>query len=162
GPTLDFSYLLCTDVNVRSTCASPFNEPGIYPGGISYGSISLDAFGKFTPDGSLSTIEIVNILLGAGNDHLTIASTLQPGGDFNPIDGTRGQLAHHGGITAVHGGGNALLQVNGTFDFAAGQITRRDGLAWTTYGFAIGQQVTIPGGGSYTVTGFTTGAYGPG
>src|SRR5262249_23356895 len=110
GPGLDFSNLLCSGVPL--TCKHPFGEPGKYPGGISYGSISLDANGVFTTDGTLSTIEIVNIMLGAGNDHLAIQSTLQPGGDFNPVTGQRGELAHHGGITAVHGGGNALLKVD--------------------------------------------------
>ena len=113
GKALDFSNVLCPDLPDRSTCKHPFSEPGIYPGGISYGSISVDANGVFTTDGTLSTVEIVNIMLGAGNDHLDIQSTLQPGGDFNPITGLRGELAHHGGITAVHGGGNALLKVDG-------------------------------------------------
>ena len=104
-------------------------------------------------------------MLGAGNDTLTIDSTLQPGGDFNPLTGAREQLAHHGGVTAVHGGGNALLFVDGTFTAAAGpadavgsvvQLTRDDGLMWTRYGFLVGQQVTLPNGSSYTVTGFKT------
>ena len=172
GQGLDFSYLLCPAYPSLVGCKHPFSEPGKYPGGISYGSISIDSNGVFTTDGTLSTIEIVNILLGAGNDHLDIASTLQPGGDFNPITGQRGELAHHGGITAVHGGGNALLKVDGTFDLGpapfgspsgtVGRITRTDGLMWTRYGFAVGQQITLPDGTSYTITGFATGAYGSG
>ena len=169
GAGLDFSNLLCSNVNIPSTCKHPFNEPGKYPGGISYGSISIDpATRVFTTDGTLSTVEIVNVLLGAGNDRLTIDSTLQPGGDFNPITGLRGELAHHGGVTAVHGGGNALLMVDGTFTATAApadplgsvvRLTRDDGLAWTRYGFQVGQQVTLPNGSSYTVTGFRTGTY---
>ncbi|HEY6031932.1 MAG TPA: hypothetical protein VIU44_15285, partial [Gaiellaceae bacterium] len=126
------------------------------------GSISLDANGNFTTADTLSTIEIVNIMLGAGNDTLTIGSTLQPGGDFNPITGVRGELAHHGGITAVHGGGNALLDVDGSFDISAGQVVRTDGLSWQRYGFVAGQEITLPNGNSYTVTGFGTGTYGDG
>ena len=166
GAALDFSYLLCSNINDPTTCKHPFNEPGKYPGGISYGSISIDPITRvFVTDGTLSTIEIVNIMLGAGNDHLSIDSTLQPGGDFNPITGAREQLAHHGGITAVHGGGNALLKVDGTFTAAAApadavgsvvQLTRDDGLMWTRYGFLVGQQVTLPNGASYTITGFKT------
>ena len=92
----------------------PFNEPGKYPGGISYGSVRIDPVTHvFTTDGTLSTVEVVNVMLGQGNDQLSIASTLQPGGDFNPITGLRGELAHHGGITAVHGGGNQPLKVDG-------------------------------------------------
>ncbi|MCA1841353.1 MAG: hypothetical protein LC723_13695, partial [Actinobacteria bacterium] len=163
GPALDFSFLLCTNPADKTTCKHPFSEPGVYPGGISYGSISLDSNGTFIIDGTLSTVEVVNIMMGAGNDHLNIQSTLQPGGDFNPITGMRGELAHHGGITAVHAGGNALQKVKGNFETAAGQITRKDGLAWTKYGFAIGQQVTLPNGSSYTVTGFApAGIYGTG
>ncbi|MDX6679730.1 MAG: large repetitive protein, partial [Solirubrobacteraceae bacterium] len=175
GSGLDFSNLLCPNLPDRSTCKHPFSEPGIYPGGVSYGSISIDSNGVFSTDGTLSTIEIVNVMLGAGNDRLDIQSTLQPGGDFNPITGARGELAHHGGITAVHGGGNALLKVDGIFDLAApagapagtgtvAQITRNDGLGWARVGFAVGQQVTLANGRSYTVTGFTTttGKYGPG
>jgi hypothetical protein len=86
-------------LDFTSLCGGPcpFSEPGKYPGGISYGSISIDPATKnFTTDGTLSTLEIVNIMLGAGNDHLAIQSTLQPGGDVNPITGLRGELAHHG------------------------------------------------------------------
>src|SRR5205814_4560036 len=43
GAALDFSNLLCTNPADRSTCKHPFAEPGIYPGGISYGSISIDS-----------------------------------------------------------------------------------------------------------------------
>src|SRR5207237_8810478 len=80
GPSLDFSYLLCSS----GTCKHPFNEPGIYPGGISYGSIAIDPVThQFLTDGNLSTLEVVNILLGSGNDHLTIPSTLVQGADHN-------------------------------------------------------------------------------
>ena len=105
----------CTASAARRRSASPASTPA----GSATARSSIDANGVFTTDGTLSTIEIVNILLGAGNDHLTIQSTLQPGGDFNPITGQRGELAHHGGITAVHGGGNAVLKVDGTFDLDA-------------------------------------------
>ncbi|MBF6850175.1 hypothetical protein, partial [Acinetobacter baumannii] len=42
------------------------------------------------------SIEVLNLLLGEGNDRLTIT-------------GTRTVTAVHGGITTVHGGGNSLL-----------------------------------------------------
>ncbi|HEV8460189.1 MAG TPA: Calx-beta domain-containing protein [Gaiellaceae bacterium] len=154
-----------TDLDFTALCGGtcPFNEPGKYPGGISYGSISIDSVTHvFTTSSNLSTIEIVNVMLGQGNDKLTIASTLQPGGDFNPITGLRGELAHHGGITAVHGGGNQPLRVDGTFTIAAAtpdaagslfKLTRNDGLPWARYGFVVGQQITLPDGHSYTITG---------
>src|SRR5262249_11969562 len=83
------------------------------------------------------------------------------------ITGLRGELAHHGGITAVHGGGNALLKVDGNFELTAltpdpvtgtmAQIVRQDGLSWQRYGFQIGQQGTLPERHSYTVTALETG-----
>jgi Ca2+-binding RTX toxin-like protein len=48
------------------------------------------------------------VLLGEGNDRLTITSTLVAGPDRNS-DGTPGAVAVHGGITTVHGGGNSRL-----------------------------------------------------
>ena len=41
----------------------------------------------FSTDGSHSTLEVVNIFLGQGNDRLDINSTLIPGPDHN-ADGT--------------------------------------------------------------------------
>src|SRR5260370_6252168 len=42
GPRVDFSYLLAPGA------AFPFGEPGVYPGGISYGTIKLDPSGHFS------------------------------------------------------------------------------------------------------------------
>ena len=47
---------------------------------------------------------MLNVLLGEGNDHLTIAGTLVPA-----PDPSTGVVAVHGGITTVHGGGNAYV-----------------------------------------------------
>ncbi len=158
GPDVDLRYLLAAGAPV------PFGEPGFYPGGISYGTIKLDAGGHFSTDNNVSTIEVLNILLGQGNDHLTIVSTLVPGPDYLP-DGTPGRAAAHGGLTTVNGGGASLLTLTGTFDAAVGQLTRRDGGSFAGAGFAVGQQVTVMGGGldgSYTVAGFANSVYGPG
>ena len=89
---LNFSSLLCTDPTDATTCGHPFGESPIIPGGIGYGSLSLDANGVFQTNGSQSTIEDLNILLGEGNDHLTIQSSLIPGADHNP-DGSLGRIA---------------------------------------------------------------------
>ncbi len=70
-----------------------FGEPLLVPGGITFGTIALDANGDFVTDGDASTIEILNFLMGAGNDTLVIEGTLRTD-------------AIHGGVTAVHGGGN--------------------------------------------------------
>ena len=48
-----------------------------------------------------------------------------------------------------------------SFPATVAQLSRKDGLSWQRYGFAVGQQVTLPNGSSYTITGFKTGAYGP-
>ena len=80
----------------------------------------------------MSTIEVLNILLGEGNDRLTIRSTLVPGADTAEDDKLpAGIPALHGGLTTVHGGGNALLAVTGTFTVTTvggvGRVTRTDG-----------------------------------
>ena len=62
-----------------------------FPAGISWAN----------PVTSLSTIEVINILLGSGVDTLTINGTLIPGADLGGI------VANHGGLTVVHGGGGS-------------------------------------------------------
>jgi RTX calcium-binding nonapeptide repeat (4 copies) len=152
--------------------AHPFGESGKYPGGISYGSIVLaqdPAFPGdptkqvFLTDGSHSTLEVVNLFLGQGNDKLDINSTLIPGPDHN-ADGTLGLVSEHGGLTTVHGGGNAPLQLiasnGGSFSTYLGaqantfQLVRSDGTDWAIDGFAVGQQVLVTDAGvtgSYTI-----------
>jgi hypothetical protein len=168
---------MTADLDLRSLCtgACPFGEPGLYPGGVSYGTISLDATGHFQTDGNASTIEVLNLFLGSGNDRFTIVSTLVPALEIanNGAPGCVGlacaKVASHGGITTVHGGGNAPLQITGTFDTTASAgsapaaITRRDGVDWTTAGFAIGQQVSLGGAvaGTFAITGFAASALGP-
>src|SRR5260370_6412835 len=120
GPGVDFSYLLAPGA------AFPFGEPGVYPGGISYGTIKLDASGHFSTDNNVSTIEVLNILLGQGNDHLTIKSTLVPGPDYRP-DGTPGRAAAHGRRTREEPGRASLLAPAGPLDAAAHRSARRDG-----------------------------------
>src|SRR5262249_37397812 len=152
----------------------PFGEPGVYPGGISYGAISLDGNGNFTTDGGRTTIDVLNILLGSGNDHFTVQNTMVPGPDHN-ADGSLGKVAAHGGITAVHGGGNSLLQLaDGAFEThpanpgdpagTTGRLVRADGVTWADFGFAVGQQVVLTGGvaGTFTVTGFANSSNLPG
>ena len=113
----------------------PFGEPITFPGGISYGRITVDANGQILTDASTSTIEVLNLLLGEGNDRLTVTSTLVPGADRNP-DGSLGAVAVHGGITTVHGGGNARSRCAARSRSAATTITRTDGVSWASAGFA--------------------------
>ena len=51
----------------------------------------------------------------------------------------------HGGITVIHGGGNALLTLTGSMTGGAGSLTRSDGLAWSADGFVVGQRVQLDG-----------------
>ena len=64
---------MTADLDLRSLCSGPcpFGEPGFYPGGVSYGTISLDSTGHFQTDGNASTIEVLNLFLGSGNDRFT-------------------------------------------------------------------------------------------
>ena len=129
-----------------------FGEPETVAGGISYGVVRVDPLtGVISTDSSTTTIEVLNLLLGKGNDRLTVTSTMVPG-----IDASTGVVANHGGITTVHGGGNSLLAVKGTFDLAGSSVTRTDGVSWASAGFAPGQLVTISGvAGTFTVVSIT-------
>ena len=161
GSGLDFTSLFTPGQ------PAPFGEPGVYPGGISFGSISLvdDPAhpGKkiFSTDSGRSTIEVLNIMLGQGNDQLAILGSLVPGPDHDPLTGAQTTVSTHGGVTAVHGGGNALLQVNANFTLTTvsgnAVLTRVDGLKWSDYGFTVGQRVLLStpnGAAAFTVTGF--------
>ncbi|HTM84726.1 MAG TPA: hypothetical protein VL179_07450, partial [Mycobacterium sp.] len=135
-----------------------WGEPNAFPGGISYGTISVDANGNFVTDASKTTIEVLNVMLGQGNDRLIVHSTMIPGPD-QAIDDKlpTGIPSLHGGLTVLQGGGNALLQVTGSFSHTADSVTRNDNHSWTEAGFAIGQQVNLPWAvtlGSFTITGF--------
>jgi hypothetical protein len=74
-----------------------FGESSFIPGGITYGTVN--------PDGTTSSnIDVFNLLMGQGNDHLDITSTLHT-------------TAASGGLTVVQGGGNLPVQtpVNGVY-----------------------------------------------
>src|SRR5262249_33192563 len=132
-----------------------FGEPLVFPGGISYGKVTVDSNGNIVTAAGVSTIEVANLLLGEGNDHVNITSTLVPALEL-ANNGTP-TAAFQGGLTLVHGGGNSPLRVQGTFNVTGGvganQILRTDGLNWADDEFALGQQVTISGvAGTRTVT----------
>ncbi|MGH3049730.1 MAG: beta strand repeat-containing protein [Gaiellaceae bacterium] len=135
-----------------------FGEPNSFPGGISYGTISVDSDGNFTTDGSVSTIEVLNVMLGQGNDTLNVTGTLQQGADQASDDKLPvGIPSLYGALTLVQGGGNSLLAITGTFDVSATGVTRDDDVSWASAGFAVGQRVNLPGyaAGAFTITGFT-------
>src|SRR6185503_14051379 len=151
---------MTADLDLRAFCGirpCPFGEPGKYPGGVTYGTYTVDAAGNFVTEGGVSTIEVLNLFLGQGNDTFTVLGTLIPAVEL-ANNGTA-RAASHGGITTVHGGGNTALSVTGTFTTTSGSIAREDGVDWTTQGFKVGQQLT-GFGGSFTVTGFSSTALG--
>src|SRR5712692_8730116 len=128
-----------------------FGEPAKFPGGISFGSITIDpATGNFLTNASLSTVQVLNLMAGQGNDHVTVTGSLVPGLYANP-DGSLTTTVNgvttlntfvHGGLTMVQGGGAAQLSViGGTFDTTATTIKRADNLNWGDYEFAAGQEL---------------------
>ncbi|MFZ1411071.1 MAG: hypothetical protein WAS07_06420, partial [Micropruina sp.] len=108
--------------------ANPFGEPACFPGGISFGAIAFDGT-QFVTDGGQSTLEVVNLLLGIGNDTLDIQGTLDPA---------------------------PAVSATGDFDYAGNGIIRTGPVTWQEFGFLVGQQITIPGVGVRTITGFST------
>ena len=95
-----------------------FGEPATAPGGISFGVIAVDpTTGAISTDSSTTTIEVLNVLLGKGDDRMTIISTMVPG-----VDRSTGVTANHGGLTTVHGGGgdDTLIVTGGPSTTAAG------------------------------------------
>src|SRR5258708_5470746 len=120
-----------------------FGEPPVFPSGVSFGSITIDSNGHFHTDASLSTIQVLNLMMGQGNDHLAISGSLVPG-QFSNNDGTvptrpAFTQLRPGGRTQVPGGGAAQLSVTGTFHVSGNAISRDDNLNWADSEFAIGQ-----------------------
>ena len=106
-----------------------FGEPTTFPGGISFGTITF-VDGQFQTDGAKSTIEVLNVLLGQGNDRFTITGTLDPASEpYTPVTFT--------------GAVDIAFSVGTRYTF-----TRRDNSAWATGtlgDFVAGQQVLIDG-----------------
>src|SRR5204863_4033282 len=79
--------------------------------------------GRFQTDGAKSSIEVLNLLLGQGNDKLTITGTLDP-------------IA---GVTVT-----STMTIVGS---AAGGTLTRPGTDWLALGFLVGQSVQLTLGG---------------
>jgi len=141
----DGDFTISLDFRDYGFGSTAFGEPLVFPGGISYGQITVDAHGNVVTDAGKTTIEVVNVLLRQGNDHLGISSTPVPAlaNTGTPTAAVRGTLA------LVHGGGNSPLAVTGRFNVTgaagANQVLRTDGFAWSDFEFAVGQLVTITG-----------------
>ena len=153
------------------SAGTAFGESTIIPKGISYSTIvvthDLNGHEQIDPTSTKTTIEVVNLLLGKGNDHVTITSTMVPGPDHpgsnsgSAIDDEHFPLpagvdpnntpSAHGGITTVHGGGNHTLAVKGNLTVAGSSVQRLDHASWADAGFAVGQLVSINGGPTFTI-----------
>ena len=134
-----------------ASAGTAFGESTIVPQGISYSTIVVthDANGHelIDPTSSKTTIEVVNLLLGKGNDRVTITSTMVPGPDrprrtaapastprtsrCRPASTRANTPSAHGGITTVHGGGNRALAIKGDFTSPATRCTRLDNASWS-------------------------------
>ncbi len=159
GLGLDFS------TDAAYTSGKPtFGEPAVFPSGISFGSITLTppapgctspvlCQGTISnPSASLSSVQVLNLMMGQGNDHLTVTGSLVPGPFVNDngsactnTDGTPCTFIQ-GGLTVVQGGGALPLTVNkGSFAVGGGSgtytITRLDQAKWADSEFAMGQEL---------------------
>ncbi len=109
--------------------SSGFGEPTVVAGGINFGSINFGS-GGFGTDADESTIEVVNLMLGEGNDRLTIEGTLNAAPSVSASN---------------------VFVLEGS---ATGGTVARDGFDWKAQGFLPGQSVTIVGlSGTWTVAG---------
>ncbi len=119
-----------------------FGEPPVFPGGISFGSVAV-VDGEYTQDtagGGKSTIEVLNLFLGSGNDRLDVQGTLQPDAPVKLIGTVK--LATQPVGTGIPPGTTHVLSRPAPFD-------------WKSQGFLVGQPVTISGmSGTFTVVGF--------
>jgi hypothetical protein len=115
-----------------------FGEPAIFPGGISFGTVQF-VDGKFQTNGGKSTIEVVNLMLGQGNDTFEVLGTLDPDVAVKLI-GTVNIAA----ITPVPATFNAIVK-----------LTRPQPFDWKSQGFLVGQPLHITGfSETFTVAGF--------
>ncbi|MBK5565794.1 hypothetical protein [Ensifer sp. SSB1] len=106
-----------------------FGESGFFPGGISFGKISVGADGQFGTNATKSTIEVVNLMLGEGNDGLVIQGTLDPAPSV--------QVTNNFTVTPNGSNGGTIV---------------RAGFDWKAMGFLVGQTVQIAGqAGTWTV-----------
>ena len=124
----------------------PFGEPTVFPGGISYGTIIVDAQRPRSRPTGVDDDDRGRSTCCSARATTTSRSRAR----WCPAPTTTrtaalGSVAVHGGITTVHGGGNSRLEVRGDFTATPTTITRTDGVSWASAGFAVGQLVTLDG-----------------
>jgi hypothetical protein len=133
------------DLNFGPTYSSgnpqTFGEPAIFPGGIGYGTVQF-VDGKFSTNGAKSTVEVVNVLLGSGNDTLDVQGTLDPDVAVK-LTGTI--IITPVSVPHAPGGHTGI------------DLTRPQPFDWKAQGFLVGQPVHISGFDNqvWIVTGFS-------
>jgi Ca2+-binding RTX toxin-like protein len=121
---------MADDLDFSAVTGDTFGEPSIFPGGISFGKVNFGSSG-FSTDSGESTIEVVNLMLGEGNDVLDIEGTLNPA----PFVSAQNEF-----VFTPDGGGDGGIIVRAGFD-------------WKAQGFLAGQTVEIEGqAGLWTIT----------
>ena len=108
---------------------NPFGESQIFAGGVTFGTITFAA-GAFSTDPVKSTIEVLNVLLGSGNDDLDVQGSLQADLD---AEITAPDLLVDRSVTPFNVGA------------VAGGVTLSDP-DWTSLGFRVGQLVYVDQG----------------
>ena len=128
--------------NFSTGNAQTFGESVIFPGGIGFGTMQF-VDGTFDSNNASSTIEVVNLMLGIGNDHLDVQGTLDPD---DPVKLT-GSMDIQSRAAGTVGAGDA-----GGID-----LTRPAPFDWKSQGFLVGQPVRITGfdGLEWIVLGFS-------
>ncbi len=95
----------------------------------------------------LSTVEVVNLMLGQGNDNLRVEGTLVPGPDSdvfgNPGNSIVAPRRTHRRPRRWRR--RACRSTTRSFDITANTITRLDGIAWADYHFKVGQELILNG-----------------
>jgi len=121
---------IATDLDFGAgAVGNPFGEAQIFAGGVTFGTISFAA-GAFSTDPINSTIEILNVLLGSGNDTLDIQGSLQADltAEITAPDVLVDRAATPFTVAAVAGG------------------VTLTGPAWAAQGFRVGQLVYVDQG----------------
>ncbi|MDH3308667.1 MAG: hypothetical protein OEO77_14270, partial [Acidimicrobiia bacterium] len=111
-----------------------FGESPIVPGGITYGAVVIDADdpdATFSTNAAQSTLEVVNLMMGEGNDHLVIEGTIDP---KTPAEVSVTVDATY--VADVTGG--LIVPVEGV------RLVRSSG-SWLDDGYTPGENVTVTG-----------------
>ncbi|WP_201742286.1 hypothetical protein [Mangrovicoccus ximenensis] len=127
-----------------------------YPGGISFGKVNFGSSGV-SNDAQVSTIEVVNLMLGVGNDYLEVEGTLNPApfvqaqNAFEAIEGWS-DPDYEFLIGDVDDDGLPAAGLNE--DLQGKLVITREGFDWKAQGFLVGQDVFfVDGEGSETLLG---------